>query len=156
MLRAIYPLPSLPGTEIVMTCENDCLLSLDTRAASHEASERNAFTDKVYREICEYFGGSRTVFDIPYRLIGTPFQEKVWHVLETIPYGQTLTYGEVAGLIGSPKASRAVGGACHNNPIWLIVPCHRVVGAGGALTGYGGGLELKSFLLQLEKENRSK
>jgi len=150
MPRALYPLPAFPGQEIEMIYENEVLLSLSTRPSRTEETLPCAFTDKVYREICEYFEGTRTSFDIPYRLQGTPFREKVWHELEKIPYGQTRTYGELAAAIGSPGASRAVGGACHHNPIWLIVPCHRVIGRDGSLTGYADGLELKGFLLEHE------
>ena len=86
---------------------------------------------------------------------GTAFQQKVWKALLEIPYGETRTYGEIAAAIGSPKACRAVGMANRRNPIWIVVPCHRVVGAGGSLTGYAGGLAMKEALLQLERKNRT-
>ncbi len=82
---------------------------------------------------------------------GTPFQRSVWEALRTIPYGETRTYGQIAALIGHPRAARAVGMANHRNPLCLVVPCHRVVGAGGGLTGYAGGLEIKRRLLALEQ-----
>jgi len=105
-------------------------------------------------ELMEYFEGQRTTFDIPVKYSIRPysdFYKKVWNALLTIPYGETRTYADIARQIGSPKACRAVGGANHNNPISIIVPCHRVIGSTGKLTGYAGGLEKKTFLLDLEK-----
>ena len=102
------------------------------------------------RELAEYFAGRRRAFSVPLCMRGTPFQMEVWRALACIPYGETLSYGELAARIGRPKASRAVGMANHNNPLPIFVPCHRVVGADGRLTGYAGGLEIKKFLLELE------
>ena len=101
-------------------------------------------------ELLEYFEGKRQTFDLPLVPVGTPFQRKVWCALSDIPYGQTITYGELARRVGCPKGSRAVGQANHRNPLPILLPCHRVVGANGTLTGYGGGLELKEWLLRLE------
>ncbi|MDY3920062.1 MAG: methylated-DNA--[protein]-cysteine S-methyltransferase [Candidatus Limivivens sp.] len=98
----------------------------------------------------EYFQKKRREFQLPLSLEGTEFQKLCWNALCTIPYGQTCSYGELAGQIGKPKACRAVGMANHRNPVSIIVPCHRVIGADGSLTGYGGGLELKRRLLDLE------
>ncbi|MFF3671348.1 methylated-DNA--[protein]-cysteine S-methyltransferase [Microtetraspora malaysiensis] len=98
-----------------------------------------------------YFGGQRTDFDLPMLLAGTPFQQRVWSALRDIPYGETITYGQLAERIGQPTAARAVGLANGKNPIGIIVPCHRVVGSTGHLTGYGGGLETKRFLLAFEQ-----
>ena len=100
----------------------------------------------------EYLAGERTEFDVPLCPRGTPFQQKVWQTLQTIPYGQTRSYGEIAEQIGRPKACRAVGMANHANPILVLIPCHRVVGKNGSLTGYTAGLELKQRLLELEKQ----
>lgn len=97
-----------------------------------------------------YFAGELTEFDLPMRLDGTPFQRTVWQQLQLIPYGETRTYGELAAALGKPNASRAVGLANGKNPIGVIVPCHRVIGAGGSLTGYGGGLDRKQRLLAFE------
>ncbi|MFF1692584.1 methylated-DNA--[protein]-cysteine S-methyltransferase [Streptomyces sp. NPDC058257] len=97
-----------------------------------------------------YFTGGLTEFDLPMRLDGTPFQRTVWRQLQLIPYGETRTYGELAAALGKPNASRAVGLANGKNPIGVIVPCHRVIGAGGSLTGYGGGLDRKQRLLAFE------
>ena len=98
-----------------------------------------------------YFAGERTTFDLRLRAVGTPFQREVWAALEGIPYGETRGYGELAAQLGRPGAARAVGLANGRNPISIVVPCHRVVGAGGALTGYGGGLAAKRALLDLER-----
>lgn len=102
----------------------------------------------------EYFSGQRREFTIPLNPMGTEFQRAVWLALRRIPYGETATYAEVAKMVGRPKACRAVGGANNRNPLALIVPCHRVIGANGAMTGYAGGIPVKEFLLQLEQKNR--
>jgi methylated-DNA-[protein]-cysteine S-methyltransferase len=102
-------------------------------------------------QLQEYFAGQRTDFDLPLTLAGTPFQRQVWDALRAIPYGRTVSYGQLAQRLGRPSAARAVGLANGRNPVGIIVPCHRVVGAGGALTGYGGGLERKRQLLDLER-----
>jgi methylated-DNA-[protein]-cysteine S-methyltransferase len=102
------------------------------------------------RQLREYFAGTRREFDLPLRLQGTEFQQRVWHSLTEIPYGETLSYGQLAKRIGNPNASRAVGLANGSNPISIMVPCHRVIGADGSLTGYGGGLERKRWLLAHE------
>ncbi|GAB3213352.1 methylated-DNA-[protein]-cysteine S-methyltransferase [Marinactinospora thermotolerans DSM 45154] len=101
-------------------------------------------------QLAAYFAGERRGFDLPLQPRGTVFQRRVWAALRDIPYGTTLTYGRLAEEIGSPGASRAVGLANGKNPIGIVIPCHRVVGSGGSLTGYGGGLERKRFLLDLE------
>jgi len=103
------------------------------------------------KELKEYFDNKRTTFDIPLDFKGTEFQVKVWEALLKIPYGATKTYGELARILGDIKAVRAVGGALNKNPISIIVPCHRVVGASGKLVGFAGGLENKSILLDLER-----
>lgn len=108
---------------------------------------------EVRAQLAQYFAGRRVRFDLPLVMRGTPFQQRVWDALQEIPYGETLTYGEVARMIGKPSAARAVGLANGSNPISVIVPCHRVVGADGALTGYGGGLERKQQLLSLEADS---
>ena len=105
------------------------------------------------RQLNEYFDGKRRMFDLPICPDGTDFQKSVWNGLLQIPYGETWTYGQMAAFVERPKASRAVGGACHNNPISIVIPCHRVVGATGALTGFGGGIEMKRWLLELEAKN---
>ena len=127
------------------------------------ASERTGWTRddtpfaEVHRQLDEYFSGSRTMFNLPldYEAIGgSLFQRRVWAALMEIPYGETTTYGELARRIGQPAAVRAVGLANGRNPVSLIVPCHRVIGSSGKLTGYGGGMERKGILLALESRGR--
>ncbi|MGB3485855.1 MAG: methylated-DNA--[protein]-cysteine S-methyltransferase [Mycobacterium sp.] len=113
-----------------------------------------AFPD-VVEQLADYFAGRLQSFDVRIQLAGTPFQQSVWEALRSIPYGETRTYGEIARQIGSPTAFRAVGLANGHNPIAVIVPCHRVIGANGNLTGFGGGLDRKSTLLNLEKTTSS-
>jgi methylated-DNA-[protein]-cysteine S-methyltransferase len=113
-------------------------------------SARGPVGDAV-RQLREYFSGKRTDFDLPLEPQGTPFQRGVWKRLEEIPYGETISYGELAKRVGNPKASRAVGAANGQNPIPIVIPCHRVIGANGKLTGFGGGLPTKEKLLELEK-----
>ena len=103
-------------------------------------------------QITAFLRGERRQLDFPIRMVGTPFQQRVWRALQQIPYGATRTYGEIATAIGSPRASRAVGMACNKNPLLLIVPCHRVVGANGKLIGFAYGTESKRWLLELEVE----
>lgn len=101
-------------------------------------------------QLSEYFAGTRKEFSLPLAPAGTPFQQSVWKALCGIPYGQTRSYGQIAAAVGNPKASRAVGMANNRNPILLVVPCHRVIGANSSLTGYGAGLHAKEYLLKLE------
>ena len=108
------------------------------------------------QQLAEYFAGQRQAFDLPLRMQGTPFQQKVWAALREIPYGETRSYGQIAAQVGNPKASRAVGMANNRNPIAIIVPCHRVIGANGSLTGYAGGLSVKEELLALERRTRQR
>lgn len=112
--------------------------------------DREPFTEAI-RQLGEYFAGQRTEFDLPLNPMGTPFQRTVWAALREIPYGETISYGQLADRIGNPAASRAVGLANGKNPIGVIIPCHRVVGADGSLTGYGGGLARKQHLLDFEQ-----
>jgi methylated-DNA-[protein]-cysteine S-methyltransferase len=107
--------------------------------------------DQAIEELTAYFAGERTTFGVELRPQGTPFQLQVWDALRRIPYGKTVTYGELAEAMGRPTASRAVGLANGRNPISVIVPCHRVIGADGSLTGYGGGLARKQWLLDFER-----
>ncbi len=109
----------------------------------------------IVRQLEDYFAGGLTRFDVPLELIGTDFQRRVWSALQEIPYGETISYGELARWVGNPAAVRAVGLANGRNPIAIIVPCHRVIGADGSLTGYGGGLERKAWLLEHEAAHRT-
>lgn len=144
-----------PVGELVITYQDGAVIALkraDATALPEDAP--NTLTEVVCRQLDEYFAGTRTTFDFPLRLQGTAFQEKVWAALRDIPYGETRSYQQIAQAIGQPKACRAVGMANHRNPIYIVVPCHRVVGANGALTGYGGGLDMKKALLELEARQR--
>ena len=121
-------------------------------------TDETEYTDPVLYavrdELNEYFAGVRREFNVPMMPEGTEFQKKVWQALIEIPYGETRSYSEIAEKVGSPKAARAVGMANHVNPIPVIVPCHRVVGKSGKLVGYAGGLDMKTTLIELEKNNR--
>ncbi|MEU4800885.1 methylated-DNA--[protein]-cysteine S-methyltransferase [Actinosynnema sp. NPDC023587] len=118
---------------------------------SFGARDASLFGD-VVEQLAEYFAGARTAFDVPLDLLGTPFQRSVWTALRSIPFGETRSYGQVAVALGRPTAARAVGLANGHNPIGIIVPCHRVVGSGGDLTGYGGGIARKRQLLDFESQ----
>ena len=141
-----------PVGDLTLTEENGALTGLYFGRRSLEGEEGlTALLERASRQLEEYFAGKRKQFDLPLSLRGTEFQRQVWAALRDIPYGETRSYGQIAQAIGRPKAVRAVGMANHRNPISIIVPCHRVVGADGSLTGYGGGLENKKFLLALER-----
>lgn len=118
-----------------------------------EPADEDAFPDAV-EQLAAYFVGELTEFDLDLELVGTDFQRRVWAALRTIPYGETRSYGQIAEQIGSPGASRAVGLANGRNPIGIIVPCHRVIGSTGGMTGYGGGVDRKRALLALEKSRK--
>jgi methylated-DNA-[protein]-cysteine S-methyltransferase len=110
---------------------------------------------ETVQQLSEYFEGKRIRFHLPLDVQGTPFQKAVWDELLRIPYGETRSYGEIAEAIGRPGAARAVGMANHDNPIAVVIPCHRVVGKDGSLTGYAGGLDLKAQLLSIERQQRT-
>ena len=114
------------------------------------AETPSAMTSQACAQLQEYFAGKRTTFDLPLAASGTTFQQQVWQALLTIPYGKTCSYGDIARAIGNPKGVRAVGLANGKNPLAIVVPCHRVIGADGKLTGYAGGLNRKQQLLALE------
>ncbi|MGN1445124.1 MAG: methylated-DNA--[protein]-cysteine S-methyltransferase [Eubacteriales bacterium] len=130
-----------------------CLTSLTVcreQGPKPDSSASCPLLDRAVGELEAYFSGTRRVFDIPLDPAGTDFQKRVWAAVSRIPYGRTLTYGQVATDLGAPGACRAVGMAAGRNPILILVPCHRVIGADGSLTGYAGGLEMKRALLALE------
>lgn len=129
-----------------------CLTSTEEAAESWECRETPVLA-MTKEQLSEYFAGKRKEFSVPLCPEGTDFQKKVWAELCRIPYGETRTYGQVAAAAGNAKAGRAVGMANHNNPIMILIPCHRVIGSNGKLTGYAGGLWKKEWLLKLEKEN---
>lgn len=147
-----YAVFEFPVGRLLLACRDEKLTRID-RTDEPCMDSDNALLLRARMELDEYFAGRRKEFDLPLAAEGTAFQQKVWAALCTIPYGETRTYGELAAQIGRPKACRAVGGANHKNPLSIVVPCHRVVGADGSLTGYGGGLPMKEFLLKLERDN---
>lgn len=151
MKTAIY---HSPFGDMELDYEEDAVTALKMAAKKAVGEAPEGLALAVFRELDEYFQGKRKTFDIPLRTHGTPFQEKVWAALRAIPYGEVRSYKEVAEAIGHPKAYRAVGMANNANPIFIIVPCHRVIGSDGSLTGYGGGLPMKKALLSLEKKHR--
>lgn len=118
-----------------------------------EWQEDEAFFGETLRQLQQYFAGDRQEFDLRISPQGTPFQERVWQELCKIPYGETASYGAIAEQIGNPKACRAVGMANSKNPIPIIIPCHRIIGKDGSLTGFGGGLAVKKHLLDLEQQS---
>ena len=136
-----------------LTLEADENAVTAIRFSAGGAQDASPLLDAAEAQLREYFAGARRTFDLPLAPHGTAFQQRVWAALRTIPYGETRTYGELAAAIDSPNASRAVGMANHRNPIPIIIPCHRVIGANGTLTGYAGGLEIKRRLLALEGLN---
>ncbi len=141
---------SFSGIDLVCGIEDGTVVSL--RFGRGETSaEPPPLWERVYTQLVEYFAGKRRTFDLPLRYAGTPFQRAVWEALLAISYGETRTYGELARALGRPNAARAVGGACHVNPICILIPCHRVIGANGVLTGFAGGIEIKRSLLLLER-----
>ncbi|HNZ82933.1 MAG TPA: methylated-DNA--[protein]-cysteine S-methyltransferase [Sedimentibacter sp.] len=115
--------------------------------------EETPLIKEAHKQIEEYLKGQRSLFDLPLAPSGTEFQKRVWNALKNIPYGKTVSYKDIAIEAGNEKASRAVGMANNKNPISIIIPCHRVIGQNGKLVGYGGGIEIKEYLLRLEKEN---
>jgi len=133
--------------------ENDkiCRVSFDGKKSKDIKQNETPLLKKAAKQFDEYFAGKRKSFDLPLALNGTDFQISVWNVLLKIPYGKTRCYGEIAAQAGNPKACRAAGMANNRNPMAIIIPCHRVIGKDGKLTGYAGGLELKQKLLDLEK-----
>ena len=142
---------------LILSERGGAICAIDLARESDERPADSAATpvlEQAALEIAEYFAGKRTEFTFPMRAQGTPFQTAVWDALLHIPFGETKTYGQIAAEVDNPKGSRAVGMACNRNPIMIAVPCHRVVGAGGALTGYAGGLSVKEKLLKLEQEQK--
>ena len=117
-------------------------------------AQPTALLDEAVRQLNEYFCGRRKVFTVPLAPKGTPFQQQCWAALLQIPYGETRTYAQQAALIGNPKACRAVGMGNNRNPLPVLIPCHRVIGANGKLTGYAGGLRIKEILLKIERMNQ--
>ncbi|WP_303017842.1 methylated-DNA--[protein]-cysteine S-methyltransferase [uncultured Mitsuokella sp.] len=131
--------------------EEDAVVAIDVVKERQEEERPSEVTDWAAREFHEYLEGERRAFTFPYRLVGTPFRLQVWKELEKVPYGETTTYKRLAEAIGRPGAYHAVGGAVGANPLGIVVPCHRVIGTNGSLTGYAWGLPMKEALLELER-----
>lgn len=140
--------------ELVEDGKGICSLSFGSSSKTQDIpEEKTELLLEAERQLAEYFAGERKVFDLPLSLHGTEFQMRDWKALLAIPYGETRSYGEIARIIGCPKGSRAVGMANRNNPVAIIIPCHRVIGSDGSLTGYAGknkALDIKEYLLRLE------
>ncbi len=160
--KTYYRKISSPIGQIYITADNNHLLTItfaDTWQDVADSEDEcivgsNPIIQQTERQLWEYFALRRTTFDLPITLTGTEFQHKTWQFLLGIPYGETRSYSQQARAIGHPKAVRAVGRANGLNPIAIVVPCHRVIGKSGRLTGYAGGLARKKFLLALERNNR--
>jgi len=147
-----------PVDELLLLSDGENLTGLFMHECSHPPTKQGDWKrkddlpvfEKAKQQLTNYFKGELTEFDLPLKASGTEFQKRVWRELSRIPYGQTINYGQLAQRIGNPNAQRAVGLANGRNPIGIVVPCHRVIGANGTLTGYGGGLPRKQTLLELE------
>ena len=157
MTTTVYSLLSTPIGELLLTGDGESVTGIWMQ--SHRSEWKRTKTLRrddaalaaARTQLSEYFAGDRTDFELPLAPEGTPFQRKVWSALCAIPYGETVSYGELARRIGQPTAARAVGLANGSNPLPIVVPCHRVIGADGSLTGFGGGIERKRWLLAHEK-----
>ncbi len=148
-------LPSPIGTlRLEADQQGICRLTFCHTAVEYPETSVSPFLIEAKNQLDEYFSGKRKIFSLPLSLQGTNFQIQVWETLQTIPYGETWYYGQLAEAVGNPKACRAVGMANHRNPLPILIPCHRVIGKNGSLIGYGGGLDLKEKLLALEQRTQ--
>ena len=136
---------------VTLVEEDGALLAISTHHVYDGICQETTLIKEAHQQLSEYLKGERKSFDLPLRMKGTDFQQRVWNALLDIPYGETRSYKQIAEAIGNPKAMRAVGMANNRNPLLIVVPCHRVIGADGKLVGYGAGIEKKEFLLRLEK-----
>jgi methylated-DNA-[protein]-cysteine S-methyltransferase len=156
-MEAVYKWMESPVGKLLLVADDGGLLELafaDGRTppvVKAAWSEGGAALREPLRQLRAFFGGELRDFDLPLKPRGTAFQQRVWELLREIPFGETISYGELARRVGNPAASRAVGLANGSNPIAIVVPCHRVIGSNGKLTGYGGGLENKRWLLDFER-----
>lgn len=132
--------------------DNENICYLKTAESIDCENEPSELAERAFLQLEEYLRKDRKVFDLPLELSGTAFQMKVWQELLRIPFGRTATYSEIAEKVGNPKSGRAVGMAVHNNPIWIVIPCHRIIGKNGKLTGYAGGMQMKEKLIEIEKQ----
>ena len=157
-MTTYYQLHDSPVGELLLISNGQALTAMHMTAGKYVPSvnvawtrdEKHAVLTQTRRELDEYFNGKRSVFTMPLAPAGTEFQKQAWNALTQIPFGRKCTYAQQAAIIGRPKAVRAIGAANGKNPIGIIIPCHRVIGTNGALTGYAGGLHNKEFLLKLE------
>lgn len=164
-VNIVYTTWQAPVCKIILAADEIGLihLHLDTGQGTRKFAidptwsrdDKNDILRRATAQLEEYFTGKRDHFDLPVHPRGTDFQQRVWHALEDIPFGETRSYKEIAVAIGNPKSARAVGAANGKNPLPLVIPCHRVVGATGKLTGFAHGLEIKAYLLQLEQSKKS-
>lgn len=145
-----YAVYDFPLGKLKISCAEDAVTSVKPAGDEDGKGSPSDLSDEAAKQLSEYFSGKLKAFDLPLKVDGTPFQKRVWAALREIPYGETRSYKEIAKAIGNPKACRAVGMANNKNPLTIIIPCHRVVGANGALVGFGGGLDMKKWLLELE------
>lgn len=139
------------GNILIEENENGITAVNFTDAAPIDAPKNSKYLFEAQKQLSEYFSGERKEFNLPLSFSGTTFQLEVWEELKKIPYGKTVCYGDIAAAVNNPKACRAVGMAIHRNPIAIIIPCHRVIGKNGSLTGFAGGLDVKQKLLAIEK-----
>ena len=139
-----------PAGRLMLQARDGILCRIEFAAGDERADDDDQVLDEAQRQLAQYFAGERKAFDLPLEQNGTAFERAVWARLNEIPFGETQTYGQIAAALGKPKASRAVGGACSRNPVLLAVPCHRVLAASGALTGFAAGMPAKRTLLALE------
>lgn len=144
-----------PVGPLTLVSDGEALTAATFSGRTAEPPGTDAVLDAARRQLAAYFEGEPVAFDVPLRLGGTPFQERIWAALREIPHGETLSYGALAARVGQPGGAQAVGAANGQNPVAVIVPCHRVIGADGSLVGYAGGLERKRALLALESRQRS-
>lgn len=146
-----------PVGPLLLIAQDDVLTRLEFVGRSHaigppaQASSGGAYLEEVCSQLTEYFAGSRRYFDLEVRPEGTAFQRRVWAILRDIPWGETCTYGDLADRLGNPDACRSVGAANGRNPVSIILPCHRIIGGNGHITGYAGGLDAKRWLLRHEE-----
>jgi methylated-DNA-[protein]-cysteine S-methyltransferase len=156
MHRRVWTRIESPIGELTIVAENDAIVAIEMSPARPDATagavldDAHPLLNEAKRQLDAYFTRELHEFSLPLRPAGTAFQQRVWKALERIPYGATVSYGDIARAIGAPGSSRAVGAANGANPLPIVVPCHRVIGSNGSLTGYGGGLDRKRKLLALE------
>ena len=149
----IFKTISTPIGDISIAADYDCITNIIFGSLVPDAKAiTSAVLEKAASQLLEYFAGTRKIFDLPLKFGGTAFQNRVWRELLSIPYGETISYKTLAERTGNAKACRAVGMANNKNPIPIVIPCHRVIGADGKLTGYASGLDIKKFLLELEQK----